>query len=76
MKKENNIEINDELRAEYDLSQLKGGIRGKYAESYRAGTNLALLAPDVAEVFHDDESVNEALRSLIRIARAQVEHRD
>ena len=54
--------MNDELRPEYDLSELlQGGERGKYAGRYRQGTNLVLLAPDVAEVFTDEESVNEAL---------------
>ena len=57
---------NDDLRPEYDLSQLKGGVRGKYLERYRAGTNLALLAPDVRVAFPTDEAVNEALRSLMQ----------
>ncbi len=61
-------EMDDELRPEYDLSQVKGGVRGKYASKYKEGTNLILLAPDVAEVFKDNESVNEALRLLIKIA--------
>ena len=53
--------MDDELRAEYDLSELlKGGVRGKYAHRYREGTNLVLLAPDVAAVFPDEKSVNEA----------------
>ena len=60
--------MDDELRPEYDLSQLKGGVRGKYASKYKEGTNLVFLAPDVAEVFKDNESVNEALRLLIKIA--------
>jgi hypothetical protein len=55
----------DDLRPEYDASVLKGGVRGKYLERYRAGTNLALLAPDVRAAFPTDEAVNEALRSLI-----------
>jgi hypothetical protein len=55
----------DDLRPEYDASVLKGAVRGKYLERYRAGTNLALLAPDVRAAFPTDESVNEALRSLI-----------
>ena len=59
----------NELRREYDLSKLKGGVRGKYAARYRAGTNLVLLSPDVAEYFRDDKSVNAALRKLIRVAR-------
>lgn len=61
MKNKVDTEIDDELRAEYDLSQLKGGIRGKYVQRYKAGTNLVLLAPDVAEAFPSDEAVNEAL---------------
>ena len=72
MKKEKNTELEDELRPEYDLSQLKGGVRGKYAERYRAGTNLVLLSPDVAAAFPTDEAVNEALRLLLRVAKEQV----
>jgi hypothetical protein len=68
--KNNNVynEMEDELRPEYDLSKLKGGVRGKYALKYKEGTNLILLERDVAEVFKDNESVNEALRLLIKIA--------
>jgi hypothetical protein len=51
---------------EYDFSR---GVRGKYAERYAAGSNVVVLSPDVAEVFPDSESVNEALRALIKIAR-------
>jgi uncharacterized DUF497 family protein len=72
MKNTVDAEFDDELRAEYDLSQLQGGIRGKYVQRYSEGTNLVLLAPDVAEVFPTDEAVNEALRLLIKIAKAQV----
>ncbi len=61
-------EMDDELRPEYDLSKLKRGVRGKYAQRYREGTNLILLEPDVAEVFQNNESVNEALRLLIKIS--------
>ena len=73
MKNKIDTEIDDEIRAEYDLSQLTGGVRGKYVQRYKAGTNLVLLAPDVAEAFPSDEAVNEALRLLIRIARTQLE---
>ena len=60
----------DELCPEYDLTQLlKDGARGKYAERYRAGTNLALLDPDVARAFPDDAAVNQALRLVIAIAK-------
>jgi hypothetical protein len=66
MKKDHDIRPEeDDLRPEYDASVLKGGVRGKYLERYRAGTNLALLAPDVRAAFPTDEAVNEALRSLI-----------
>lgn len=56
----------DVLRREYNLKQLKGGVRGKYAARYRAGTNLVLLSPDVAAYFPDERSVNRALRRLIQ----------
>lgn len=66
MKKGKSKLENDDLRPEYDLSQLRGAVRGKYLERYRAGTNLALLAPDVRAAFPTDEAVNQALRSLIQ----------
>jgi hypothetical protein len=56
----------DELRPEYELSQLKGGVRAKYVERYKAGTNLALLAKDVRQAFPTDEAVNAALRSVMQ----------
>jgi hypothetical protein len=59
----------DQLRKDYDLPKLGGGVRGKYAARYKAGTNLVLLSPDVAEHFPDDRSVNSALRRLIRVAK-------
>ncbi len=58
-------ELNDELRAEYDLTKLKGKTRGKYVERYKQGTNVVLPEPDVAAFFHNSEEVNEALRKLI-----------
>lgn len=71
MNREVNTEVEDELRAEYDFSQLEGGVRGKYVERYRADTNLVLLAPDVAQALPTEESVNEALRLLIQVAQRQ-----
>jgi len=65
MKKDSKPTDDEDLRPEYDLSQLKGGVRGKYAERYRAGTNLALLAPEVRAAFPTDDAVNAALRSLM-----------
>ena len=58
----------DEIREEYDLSKLKGRVRGKHYEAFQQGTNLVLLEPDVAEVFPDASSVNEALRVLAKVA--------
>jgi hypothetical protein len=60
--------ISDELRPEYKREDFGVGVRGKYFEEYRKGTNLVLLSPDVARVFSTDEAVNEALRSLIDLA--------
>lgn len=73
MKKDINQEMDDELRPEYDLAQLQGGVKGKYAELYRQGTNLVLLEPDVAKAFPTAQSVNEALRLLMQLAKSQVE---
>ena len=67
-------ESEDELRPEYDLTLLlKEAVRGKYAERYRQGTNLVLLDPDVAEAFPTPESVNNALRLVIQLARIPAE---
>ena len=66
-------ETEDELRPEYDLSQLlKGGTRGKYAAQYQEGVNLVLLAPDVAAAFTSAEAVNNALRLVLQIAEIPV----
>jgi len=64
--KKTEAEEDDELRPEYDFSQLKRGVRGKYAERYREGTNLVLLEPDVAACFPDAKSVNDALRQVLQ----------
>jgi len=70
MKKSFQNEMDDELRSEYDLRELlKGGIRGKYVEQYRAGTNLILLDPDVAEAFPSEQAVNEALRLVLQLTK-------
>jgi hypothetical protein len=65
----------DEMRAEYVREDLGEGIRGKYYERYHKGTNLILLDPDVAAAFPTSESVNQALRSLIELARRSTEVR-
>lgn len=48
--------------------EFKGGVRGKYAAAYARGTNVVVIAPDLAKVFPDSQSVNEALRTLVRIS--------
>jgi hypothetical protein len=63
---------NDELRPEYDLSNLGKPVRGKYASEYQKGTNLVLLDKDVAEVFRDEKAVNDALRLLMNVAKNQL----
>lgn len=50
-----------EMRDEYDFRE---GVRGKYFERYHEGTNLVLLAPDVAKDFPDSDAVNDALRQF------------
>lgn len=62
-------EMDDELRPEYGPEDFARGVRGKYFERYQTGTNLALLAPDVRAAFPTDESVNDALRLLLKLAQ-------
>ena len=52
----------DEIR---EQTSAPGAVRGKYYERYREGTNVVLLEPDVAAVFHDSDSVNAALRQYL-----------
>ena len=61
----------DEVRAEYRREDLQGGVRGKYLDQYRAGTNLVLLAPDARAAFSTDQSVNDALRSIMQHGPAE-----
>ena len=55
-----------DMLKEYDFSK---GVRGKYAKRYAEGTNVVLIDPDVAEFFPDHDTVNDALRSLVRIIK-------
>jgi hypothetical protein len=54
---------------EYDFSQ---GVRGKYVPRFAEGSNVVVLSPEIAEVFPDSESVNQALRLLLEIAGKSV----
>jgi hypothetical protein len=56
---------NDDMRPEYDLH---GGVRGRFFNEYRKGNNIVLLDSDVASVFPDSTTVNQALRLLIQLA--------
>jgi len=55
----------DTLRDEYPESLIKSGVRGKYAKSYREGTDVVLLDPDLHELFPNSEAVNRALRDYV-----------
>lgn len=69
MNQANSPNQDDDLRPEYDFT---GGVRGKHYEAYRKGTNVAFLDADVALVFKDSTSVNQALRLLLKLAKEQV----
>jgi len=57
-----------DMLEEYDFSK---GVQGKYAKRYAEGTNVVVIDPDVAKIFPDHDSVNQALRSLAEIIRRQ-----
>ena len=64
MKKNRKVsESSDDMRAEYDFS---GGVRGKYLQRFREGTNIVVLEPDVAAEFKDSAAVNDALRKVLK----------
>jgi hypothetical protein len=60
------MQKNPDMLEEYDFSK---GVQGKYAKSYAEGTNVVIIEPDVAKVFPDHDSVNQALRSLVEIIK-------
>jgi len=72
MKKAPANKVRDGLRSEYDLTKLKGGVRGKYYRRATAGTNLVLIDPELVDVFPDTASVNRALRLLVDTAASVV----
>ena len=67
MSQEPEATVNDDMRPGYDFS---GGVRGKYYQAYMQASNVVVLDPDVAEIFPDSASVNEALRLLAKIAKS------
>lgn len=62
----------DELRVEYQRSDLGRGVRGKHLKAYRGGSNLVRLKPDIAAAFPTEKAVDDALRSLLKIAHQTV----
>jgi hypothetical protein len=58
--------VEGDMRAEYDFSAMRGGVRGKYFRRFQAGTNVVLLEPEVAKAFPTDAAVNAALRAVLR----------
>ncbi len=55
-----------DMLPEYDF---RGGVRGKYAKRYAAGTNIVVLSPELARIFPDSRAVNETLRTVVQLAR-------
>ena len=58
------------MRAEYDFSAMGKPVRGKYAGRLTAGTNVAVLEPELAKAFPDSAAVNDALRVVLRASKA------
>ncbi len=74
MKANQHTESSDDMREEYDFASMKGGVRGKYASAFEEKAVTVLLESDVAKVFPDSQSVNEALRTLARVLRKKDEN--
>jgi hypothetical protein len=64
MKKPN---LTNGMRPGYNFAAMKTGIRGKYVNRYRKGTNIVLLKPDIAEAFPNDKAVHQTLRDILNI---------
>jgi hypothetical protein len=64
-----------ELREEYDLSQLPIVPKGRYSPERRAGSNLFVIEPDLAQAFPSDEAVNQALRLILKATEIPVRRR-
>lgn len=63
----------DDMEERYDFAALSGGVRGKYAGAFKGTATTVLLDADVAKIFPDSESVNQALRTLARVLSSQHE---
>ncbi len=62
------LDENDDLLPEYDLDFSKSK-PNRFAEKYNSMVRRVGLAPDVADEFPTEESVNDALRDYIRLTR-------
>ena len=71
MKKAIRTRHDPDMLDEYNFSK---GVRGKYAKRYAEGTNIVVLSPDIAQIFPTSESVNEALRVLVKAARRKIKN--
>ncbi len=57
----------DTLRSEYRRADFPAGlVRGKYAARAKAGSNIAVLEPELAAVFPNSAAVNNALRAILQ----------
>jgi hypothetical protein len=74
MKKQNKRKArsSDQMRPEYDFSK---GVRGKHAARYAAGSNVVVLAPDVASQFQTADDVNETLRAVAKLVERRTNRR-
>jgi len=70
-KKVKKSDVDDDMLPEYDFSKMRMVGRGIYAERFRSGTNLVLLDHDVREAFPDDQTINETLRVIAKVAKQQ-----
>ena len=59
----------DTLRNEYPEELIKAGVRGKFVKNYREGTNVALIDPELHDLFPNSEAVNRALREYVASKR-------
>jgi hypothetical protein len=70
MNQNSNNQRDPDMLSDYDFTD---GVRGKYIDRFAQGSSVVVLDPDVARVFTDSESVNQALRALAGIIEQQAE---
>lgn len=58
----------DTMRSEYNFSR---AVRGVTAARYAQGANIAVIDPEVLDVFPDGATVNQTLRALAPVIRRQ-----